>query len=71
MFFGKGFSALSMGSRDSKEIPVTPYKKFMGEREALSNSEGVKRMGKEHHRYYRPSFFVFLEKYFEYQGVDR
>lgn len=28
-------------------------------------------MGKEYFRYFKPSFFVFLEKYFEYQGVDK
>lgn len=47
------------------------YRKFLGEREAVGNSEGVKRNGRENYRYFRPSFFAFLEKYFEHQGVDR
>jgi hypothetical protein len=28
-------------------------------------------LSKESLRYYKPTFFVYLEKYFEYQGVDK
>jgi hypothetical protein len=48
-----------------------PYKKYLSDKDSLNNPEGIKKMGKEYFRYFKPSFFVFLEKYFEYQGVDK
>ncbi len=42
----------------------------MNDRETVRNIDGIKKTHREHFQYYKPSFYVFLEKYFEYQGVD-
>lgn len=57
--------------KDQKEPASATYKKYLSDKDALANVEGIKKMNKFFYRFYQPSFFIFLEKYFEYQGVDR
>jgi hypothetical protein len=64
----KGFYQSQGGGR---EKGVNFYQKYLGDKESVSNEEGIKRVAKDYYRYYKPSFYVFLDKYFEYQGVDR
>lgn len=71
MFTNRGFYNAVGSGREQKDLLAVPYKKYLNDRDALNNADGIKKMGKEYYRYYKPSFFVFLEKYFEYQGVDK
>lgn len=70
-FAPKGYYSIIGGQRDPKENGAILYKKYLGDKDTLNNSEGIKRVGKDYYRCYKPSFFIYLEKYFEYQGVDR
>ena len=51
---------------NSKEIMLNKnsYKACYGQKETLRNVEGVKKVHKEYYRYYKPTFYVFLEQYF-------
>jgi hypothetical protein len=68
----KGYYNMISSQREPKDL-ATPifYKKYLSDKDTLNNSEGIKKMNKEYFRSYKPSFYVYLEKYFEYQGVDK
>lgn len=36
----------------------------MSDKDTLNNTEGIKKINKDYYRIYKPSFFVYLEKYF-------
>lgn len=67
----RGYYNISGGGIKERDFLSAPYKKFLGDKDSLNNSEGIKKMGKDYYRYFRPSFFIYLDKYFEYQGVDK
>jgi hypothetical protein len=52
------------GGKETKELLSVPYKKYLSDKDSLNNSEGIKKMGKEYYRYFKPSFFIYVEKYF-------
>jgi hypothetical protein len=62
-FLNLGYLNVSGGQRD-KEKGKMCYKKYMNSKECISNSEGVKKTLKDYCRYFRPAFFIFIEKYF-------
>lgn len=70
-FVAKGFYSIIGSQKDPKENGAIIYKKYLSDKDTLNNSDGIKRTGKDYYRCYKPSFFIYLEKYFEYQGVDR
>ena len=46
--------------KDQKEPVSATYKKYLSDKDALANVEGIKKMNKFFYRFYRPSFFIFL-----------
>ena len=48
------------GKGQNKEKGTGIYKNYIGDKEAMNNSEGIKRQEKKYYRYYKPTFYVFL-----------
>ena len=54
---GQGYGLHSQGQNNNL------YSKYLGEKDAMNNTDGIKKVTKEYLRLYKPTFFVYVEKY--------